>query len=334
MPPNRYPILTDSFGRVHDYLRISITERCNLRCRYCMPAEGIPLTPKDHLLSFEEIERLAAVFVDLGVRKIRLTGGEPLVRTGVEEVCRRLSGIAGLKTLALSTNGVLLRQKARELRHAGVTQINISLDTLVPAKFKRITLRDNLDSVLDGIREVSHGEFDSVKLNCVMIRGFNDDEIFDFVDLANALAVHVRFIEFMPFAGNGWSMESLIPSQEIRRIIETRHDLLPLGIVEAGRGPAQEFRIGGGRGTVGFIATISEPCCHSCSRLRITADGKFRTCLFAHEELDLRSSLRRGDALEALKLAIGGAVRGKWAQRPDPVDLLHATDRAMVAIGG
>lgn len=334
MQPDAPLILTDAFGRRHDYLRISITERCNLRCRYCMPAEGIPLTPKLHLLSFEEIERLAVMFVALGVRKIRLTGGEPLVRTGVEELCAALSGIAGLSTLALSTNGVLLQQKARQLREAGVSQINISLDTLAPEKFKRITLRDNLDSVLEGIRIATRAGFDSVKINCVMIRGFNDDEIVDFVELANALGVHVRFIEFMPFSGNGWSMESLISCREIREVIETRYALDPVEAIDEVRGPAMEFLVRGGGGSVGFIATITEPCCHSCSRLRITADGEFRTCLFARGEVDLRSLLRQGEGPDALKFAIGEAVRGKWGQRPNPLELSRLRDRAMVAIGG
>lgn len=299
-----------------------------------MPAEGIPLTPKLHLLSFEEIERLAVMFVGLGVRKIRLTGGEPLVRTGVEELCAALSGIAGLSTLALSTNGVLLQQKARRLREAGVSQINISLDTLVQEKFKRITLRGSLDSVLDGIQIATRAGFDSVKINCVMIRGFNDDEIVDFVELANALGVHVRFIEFMPFSGNGWSMEGLISCREIRELIETRYALDPVDATDDLRGPAKEFLVRGGGGSVGFIATITEPCCHSCSRLRITADGKFRTCLFASDEVDLRSLLRKGEDPEALKFAIGQAVRAKWGQRPDPPELSRLRDRAMVAIGG
>lgn len=328
------PVLTDAFGRVHDYLRISITERCNLRCRYCMPAEGIPPTPKDHLLTLEEIERLAALFVEMGVRKIRLTGGEPLVRHGVEDLCRRLAALPMLRTLALSTNGVLLGSKARRLREAGVAQINISLDSLSPAKFRHITMRDNLASVLEGIRESIALGFDSVKLNCVMIRGFNDDEIFDFVELANALAVEIRFIEFMPFAGNGWTMESLMPAREVRSIIETRYELIPDGIGEAERGPAKGFQIKGGKGTVGFIATITEPCCHSCSRLRLTADGKLQTCLFAVGKTDVLALLRSGVAPEGVRQSIQAAVRGKWLQRPDPAELIRTVDRAMVTIGG
>ncbi len=327
-------ILTDAFGRRHTYLRLSITERCNLRCTYCMPEEGIPLAEKDKLLSLEEIEALSRLFVELGVRKIRVTGGEPLVRAGVGELCGRLRQIEGLHTLALSTNGVLLAQKARGLRDNGVSHINVSLDTLSVDTFRTLARRDRLKDVLNGIYEAKRMGFESLKINVVVMRGVNEHELPDFVRLADALEVHVRFIEFMPFLGNKWSPELVVPLGEMKRIISSQFTLHPRETDPASDGPATEFSIQGGRGVIGFISSLSEPSCSGCSRLRLTADGMFRVCLFAQDAVDLKSLVRSGVSRLEMEKAIGEAVSGKWWRRPELNELVGKGDRAMVAIGG
>ncbi len=219
--------LTDRFGRLHNYLRISVTDRCNLRCRYCMPPHGIALVERDELLTFDEIVDLASIFVDLGVQKIRVTGGEPLVRKGVEDLCTRLATIPGLQTLALSTNGVLLEEKVHPLRSAGVQQLNISLDSLKPDRFEAMARRQQFAEVLRGIEAAVDAGFDAVKINTVVMRGFNDDELLDFVEFAQALSLHLRFIEYMPFVDNAWTEGKLVPYREMMKVITARYELTP-----------------------------------------------------------------------------------------------------------
>jgi cyclic pyranopterin phosphate synthase len=326
--------LTDRFGRIHRYLRMSITDRCNLRCQYCMPVEGIELKGKNDLLTFDEIEMLARIFVDLGIRKIRITGGEPLVRRGVEELCRRLASIPRLQALALTTNGVLLREKARALKEAGVQHLNISLDTLRPGRFEQITRRTSFHSVLGGLEAALSADFRSVKVNTVIIRGFNDDEILDFVEFARALSLNLRFIEYMPFLGNGWSEARSVPYREMKESIETRYELVPVPSSDSIPGPAKEFHLVGSRATIGFITTMSEHFCAACNRLRLTADGKLRCCLFARQESDLKRLLRNGCERQLIEQAIRAAVLEKWEKHPEAEELIQVHHGLMTAIGG
>src|SRR5712691_6179230 len=292
--------LFDRFGRGHTYLRISVTERCNLRCRYCMPEEGVQLLPKDHLLSFEEIERVAALFVRLGVRKIRLTGGEPLVRRGVDELVARIGKLKpqGLQRLAMTSNALLLRQHLEALRAGGLDAVNLSLDTLQPERFRQITLRDGCEETIDAIRAAAAAGFESVKVNAVVMAGVNDDEL---VDLARAFAlkdpIEMRYIEYMPFEGNHWGERlRMFPAEAIRARLEDELVLEPHGLEETAlvydvrdKKTGRKFE-----GTIGIISSMTEPFCASCNRIRLTADGHFRWCLLDEGELDLRAPLRSG----------------------------------------
>ncbi len=326
--------LTDRFGRDHTYLRISVTERCNLRCTYCMPAQGIRLKPKTELLTYDEIERLAGILASLGVRKIRVTGGEPLVRSGIEQLCERLSVIKGIDMLAISTNGTLLEKKAKLLRNAGVENINISLDSLREDRFETITLRSGHADVLRGIESAINAGFPSIKINAVIIRGVNDDEIPDFIEFARALSISVRFIEYMPFPGNNWNESQFISFNEMKQRIEEKYSLTPLTRDEPVPGPAKEYQIGSSDATAGFITTMSEHFCGSCNRIRLTADGRLRTCLFAKDGVDLKRLLRAGAPREVIEDAIRSAVLLKWEKHPDPEELMTNQDREMTAIGG
>jgi len=327
-------MLHDQYGRNHTYLRISVTGRCNLRCTYCMPEEGIKLRPKDSILTFDEIIHLSQVMVGFGVEKIRVTGGEPLVRKDVEKLCGRLARIEGLQTLALSTNGAYLKEKAGELRRAGVSHLNISLDTLQPERFLAITRRDSFSKVMQGIEAAVTEEFPSLKINTVIIRDFNDDEILEFVRLAISLGVNARFIEYMPFPGNDWKKELYVPSSEIHSIIESKY------VLEAKKqdghvpGPAVEFRVKGTEATVGFISTMSKPFCHGCNRLRLSSDGMLRVCLFAQDGIDVKTPLRRGASSEELKKVILGALAKKWEEHPGEEELERKEHGHMIGIGG
>ncbi len=326
--------LFDQFGRTHAYLRISVTDRCNLRCRYCMPARGIDLSPKDEMLTFDEISQLTEIFVEQGIKKIRLTGGEPLVRKGVDELCSRLAGISGVEVLGLSTNGVRLLEMAKVLRNAGVQHLNVSLDTLRRDRFRLVTLRTELDSVLQGIEEAQSVGFPSLKVNTVVMRGFNDDELLDLIAFAEEHALCVRFIEYMPFWRNGWNEVQFISCQEMKEIIETKYHLVPAQLDTAVRGPAKEFQVAGGRAAIGFISTVSEHFCADCNRLRLTADGRLRNCLFARDGVNLKRLLRAGATHDVIENAIRSAVILKWEKHPHVNELVASQNRAMVAIGG
>ena len=324
--------LVDGFGRVHRDLRISVTDRCNFRCTYCMPAEGLPWMSRDDLLTYEELTRVARVCVErFGFDGIRLTGGEPTVRAGLPVLVEQLAGLG--VDLALTTNGTRLPELAPVLVEAGLRRINISLDSLRRDRFEAITRRDELDAVLAGIDAAIAAGLDPVKLNCVVMRGVNDDEIVDFVDFGRDRGVEVRFIEFMPLDAQGeWSNDSVVAKAEIVSRIAAVHALEPA----EGRGtePAARYRFTDGRGSFGVIPSVTEAFCSSCDRVRLTADGMLRHCLFATRELDLRALLRDGATDDDLAAAITAEVGAKWAGHAINQVYFIRPARSMSQIGG
>jgi cyclic pyranopterin phosphate synthase len=306
--------LLDGFNRTIEYLRISVTDRCNLRCRYCMPGEGIGLISHDALLTFEEITRVVQVFARSGISKVRLTGGEPLVRKGIVDLLRRLGQIPEIHDLSLTTNGVLLESFAEPLLAAGLKRVNISLDSLQPERFHHMTRRDSFHKVWAGIESALRVGFHPTKLNVVVIRGFNEDEILPLARLTRDKPLDVRFIEYMP-AGQGqdWMPEDVLGVDEIKARIERFGPLIE-DDSGAHRGPARVYHWNGARGRIGLISPVSCHFCNHCNRLRITSDGKLRPCLFSDEEVDLKASLRGGcdDArlLELLEIALSKKPRG------------------------
>jgi cyclic pyranopterin phosphate synthase len=342
---SRRPIavpLVDGFARRVRDLRISITDRCNLRCAYCMPAEGMAWLPRTEVLSYEEIARVARVCVErFGFEAIRLTGGEPLVRSHVTRLVEMLAPLE--VDLALTTNGVKLAEVAHDLRQAGLDRVNVSLDTLRADRFRALTRRDDLDRVVAGIDAALDAGLAPVKVNAVVMRGVNDDEIVDLARFGRDRGVGMRFIEFMPLDAQGeWSAEAVVPSHEIVERIARAFPLDPLEPVDGASHvePATRWRYLDGRGDVGVIPSVTEPFCESCDRVRITAEGQFRTCLFALDETDLRAELRAPDGLAApdlddrLVAEIERAVAGKWAgHRIGRVDFVRPA-RSMSQIGG
>ncbi|XP_054791015.1 GTP 3',8-cyclase, mitochondrial-like isoform X1 [Prosopis cineraria] len=326
-------MLVDSFGRLHTYLRISLTERCNLRCQYCMPEEGVELTSSPKLLTRTEIMRLANLFVSSGVNKIRLTGGEPTVRKDIEDICWDLSSLKGLKTLAMTTNGIALARKLPKLKECGLTSVNISLDTLVPAKFEFMTRRKGHEKVMSSVNTAVDLGYNPVKVNCVVMRGFNDDEICDFVELTRGKPINVRFIEFMPFDGNVWNVKKLVPYSEMLDIVGKRF----IGLKRLQDHPtdtAKNFTIDGHQGTVSFITSMTEHFCAGCNRLRLLADGNLKVCLFGPSEVSLRDPLRQGAEDHELREIIGAAVKRKKASHAGMFDIAKTANRPMIHIGG
>ena len=332
--------LVDSFGRQHRDLRISVTDRCNFRCTYCMPAEGMVFQPRDHLLTFEEIERVARVAVErFGFDSIRLTGGEPTVRARLPVLVEKLAPLG--VDLSLTTNGSTLGANAHALRTAGLDRINISLDSLQPDRFAQLTRRDELAEVLHGIRAAVAAGFSPVKVNVVVVRGVNDDEIVDFARFGRREGVQVRFIEFMPLdADHRWDADAVVPSAEIVDAISAQYRV---DRVSRGHDPAQRYRyvdgdVAEGGGEFGVIGSVTEPFCSSCDRVRLTADGQLRACLFATEETDLRALLRgelQGDALDdALAAALAATVGSKWAGAGISNVTFIRPSRSMSEIGG
>lgn len=328
--------LTDTFGRRHDYLRISLTERCNMRCTYCMPEEGIPLRPREQFMRQEELLEIARVFTELGVRKIRLTGGEPLIRRDAVEI---IGGLARLPVeLAITTNGVLADRFVGTFREAGLRRVNVSLDSLRPERVHAITRRDHFHQVRANIDLLRREGFD-LKVNVVLLRGTNDDEIADFVDWSAREDVPVRFIEFMPFDGNRWDLRLAVPQREILDHVAARFGADRIEVVPgADHDTARHYRIKGARGGFGIIASVSNPFCDTCNRLRLTADGKMKNCLFSGGETDLLGALRQGHDIRPL---ITQGVLHKKRRRAgmDDLDQLsdparHTANRSMVAIGG
>jgi len=327
-------VLLDRFHRVHDYLRVSITDRCNLRCAYCMPESGLPWLDRAQVLSFEEITRFVRVCVSLGVTKVRITGGEPLVRRDVTGLVERLVGIDGIQDLSLTTNGVLLEELASPLRRAGLDRINISLDSLRRETFERLTRRDLFDRVMRGLEAAALAGFRPVKLNMVVVRGLNDGEIESFAELTRARPYHVRFLEYMPLDGDGrWCRDQIVSGAEMLARLE---QLGPLDRVAAD-GPsdvARRYRFRGARGEIGLVLPVTEPFCAGCSRLRITAEGTIKNCLFGQQEWNARDLMRAGATDEDLCTLIRVAVGAKKAAFGG-LDLdRDRSERSMSQIGG
>jgi len=327
----------DTFGRKHDYLRISLTERCNLRCLYCMPEEGVQLTPGEKLMSTAEVHRLARLFVNhFGVKKIRLTGGEPLIRADIVDIISELNRLksSGLEKIALTTNGITFGRQCTSLRAAGLDSVNISLDTLKPDRFERITRRKGLPAVLRSIEHALNANFDALKINCVPMRGLNEDEAEDFVQLTKDAPLEVRFIEYMPFGGNRWEWKKMITYGELQARIRSRfpgfHQLPPRSVHET----AKVFQVDGFAGTVGFIASMTNAFCGGCNRVRLTADGHLKVCLFGKEEISLKDAMRRGGSDLELCQMIVDAVRKKKKQHAGAINISKDSNRPMILIGG
>ncbi|MEQ2306796.1 hypothetical protein AMECASPLE_011925 [Ameca splendens] len=323
--------LTDSFGRRHNYLRISLTEKCNLRCQYCMPEEGVKLTPRGQLLSTSEVLTLARLFVREGVDKIRLTGGEPLIRPDVLDIIAELKKLEGLKTVAVTTNGMNLSKLLPKLREAGLDLINISLDSLVSAKFEFIVRRKGFHKVMESIDKAVELGYNPVKINCVVMRGLNEDELLDFVQFTEKKPVEVRFIEYMPFNGNKWNFKKMVSYQEM--LDQIRQQWPNLERLEAGPADtAKTFKVPGFKGQMGFITSMSDHFCGSCNRLRITADGNLKVCLFGNSEVSLRDVLRSGASDEELLQIIGAAVGRKKKQHAGMFSISQMKNRPMILI--
>jgi cyclic pyranopterin phosphate synthase len=326
--------LVDSFGRVHTDLRVSLTDRCNLRCSYCMPPEGLDWLPSPELLTDDEVVRVISIAVrDLGIREVRLTGGEPLLRRGLVDIVGRLSALTPKPRLSMTTNGIGLARVVESLAESGLERVNVSLDTLRRSTFVALARRDRIDDVFAGIDAARAVGLSPVKVNAVLMRGINDDEALDLLHYCLDHGLSLRFIEQMPLdAQHGWDREVMVTAQEILDRLSTTHTLTP--VEERGSAPAEEFLIDGGPATVGVIASVSRPFCGSCDRVRLTADGQVRNCLFAREESDLRAALRSGADDAEIARRFRESIAGK---RPghgidDPTFL--QPDRPMSAIGG
>lgn len=326
----------DRFGRVHRDLRISLTDRCSLRCTYCMPAEGVPWLAKANILTTDELERVARVAASLGITEVRLTGGEPLLRPDVVDVVRRMAGIEGEHgplEVSMTTNALRLPQLAGDLAEAGLARVNVSIDTLKADRFAELTRRDRLSDVLDGIDAARAAGFDPIKLNAVPMRGVNDDELVDLLRYAVGIGAELRFIEQMPLdAGHVWSRVQMVRGEEIVARLSEVFRLTPVG--ERGAAPAERFLVDDGSATVGVIASVTAPFCGACDRVRITADGQLRNCLFAREESDLLALLRDGADDDAIADLMRLCITGKRAGHGIDDEGFLQPDRPMSAIGG
>lgn len=329
-------ILTDGFGRRHNYLRISLLEKCNLRCTYCMPADGIALSPKASLMTADEIFGIAQTFAQNDVDKIRLTGGEPLLRKDFPEIIAKLAALN--ISLSITTNGILIDRHIDVLKQFNVKKINLSLDTLVSSKFASITLRNQFEKVVDNLHLLLNNDF-QVKVNVVLMKGFNDNEIVDFVKLTQFLPISVRFIEFMPFAGNEWDRSKMVSQNEILSLVGNTFAEDEIQKLEDEKNfTARTYKIKGFQGDFGIISSITNPFCDSCNRIRLTADGKIKNCLFSNSETDLLTPFRNGESITNL---ISESVQNKNKVRAgmatidemnDPAK--HFDNRSMIAIGG
>jgi GTP 3',8-cyclase len=326
--------LVDSWGREIRSVRISVTDKCNFRCRYCMPAEGLEWLPREEVLSFEEIARLVRVLSEMGVDEIRLTGGEPLVRRDLPVLVSFLTEIPGVRDLSLTTNGVLLDRLAGPLVEAGLTRLNVSLDSLSHVRFAEITRRDALDRVLAGLEEAErYPELRPIKVNCVAMRGFTEEEVPALAELARRKPYVVRFIEFMPLdADEAWKEDEVLTGGEIRALIEERWPLVEIPAKPSST--SRRFRFADGAGEIGFVNPVSEPFCSSCDRIRLTADGQLRTCLFSRREWDLKAPLREGAGDDELAQRIRFAVRHKELKHKINDPGFVRASRSMSQIGG
>lgn len=329
-------ILKDSFGRQHTYLRVSLTELCNLRCTYCMPADGIQLSPKSHIMNFDEIYEIVKLFVGHGVSKVRLTGGEPLVRKDVEVILRKLATLP--VELSMTTNAVLVDRYIDVLKECGIMNLNVSLDSLDAEKFNIITRRDNFEKVFQNIHLLIRQGF-NVKLNVVLMKGFNEDEIIDFINLTKELDINVRFIEFMPFDGNAWNKEKLVSYAEVMAIVEEFMGKEQVNrIQDAPNDTSKNYKIQDYKGSFAIISSVSNPFCDSCNRIRLTANGRIKNCLFSSTESDLLTPLREGKDLKPIIQKVmqskfqvrGGMDTLEKLEAPD----LHGKNRSMITIGG
>ncbi|MFH6934978.1 GTP 3',8-cyclase MoaA [Flavobacterium sp. FlaQc-30] len=329
-------ILTDGFGRRHNYLRISLLEKCNLRCTYCMPADGIALSPKASLMTAEEIFSIAETFVKNGVDKIRLTGGEPLLRKDFPEIVSKLASLD--ISLSITTNGILIDRHIAVLKQFKIKKINLSLDTLISSKFHAVTLRNQFEKVIDNLHLLLNNDF-QVKVNVVLMKGFNDNEIVDFVKLTQFLPISVRFIEFMPFAGNEWDRSKMVSQNEILSLVGNTFSSDQIQKLEDEKNfTSRNYKIKDFQGDFGIISSITNPFCDSCNRIRLTADGKIKNCLFSNSETDLLTPFRNGESIMNL---IETAIQSKKKVRAgmatidemnDPAK--HFDNRSMIAIGG
>jgi GTP 3',8-cyclase len=327
--------LIDSYGRIHDNLRISVTDRCNIRCFYCMPETDVHFVRRSEILDFEEIERFARIAAGLGIRKLRITGGEPLVRRDLPVLIRRLSAVPGVQDLALTTNGVLLPQLAEPLYQAGLRRINVHLDTLDPQRFLQITRRDEIGKVLAGLEACKQLGYSKIKINAVAVKNLVEADIVPLARYGRERGIEVRYIEFMPLDSQGlWARENVLSADEI---VETlSREISPLIEIpdRDPRAPATEYRYADGVGTVGFIASVTRPFCLNCNRIRLTSDGKLRYCLFAIEETDVRDLLRGGASDEEIAATVRETVRQKWIGHEINSSKFVAPPRPMYAIGG
>jgi cyclic pyranopterin phosphate synthase len=335
--PRRAPpsdLLTDGWGRLIKSLRISVTDRCNFRCHYCMPAEGLPWLERSELLAFEEIERLVGLMVRMGIEEVRLTGGEPLVRREFPRLVGLLAAIDGLGDLSLTTNGYLLERDAEALVEAGISRVNVSIDSLQRDRFFQMTRRDALPKVLRGLEKLAEfPQVQPIKINAVAIRGFTEQEALPLAEFARSTAFQVRFIEFMPLDGDrAWSADSVLTGEELRQIIHAVHPLEALPREPSAT--ARAYRFIDGKGEIGFINPISEPFCSDCNRIRLTAEGKLRTCLFSLHETDLRTPLRAGASDADLEQVIREAVWRKELKHRVGEAGFRQPQRTMSAIGG
>ncbi|MBX3411983.1 MAG: GTP 3',8-cyclase MoaA [Pirellulales bacterium] len=327
--------LVDSFGRVHGDLRISVTDRCNIRCFYCMPAGNVTFRPRHELLTFEEITRFVRVATRLGVRKLRLTGGEPLVRQSLAELVRMLAHVPGIEDIALTTNGILLEEQAAALKGAGLRRLNVSLDTLDPARFEQIARREGLDRVLVGIAAARRVGFEKIKLNAVAIRHLTEDDVVPLARFAREQQLELRFIEFMPLdADDAWQSEQVFAGEDLRRLLEAEFGRLVAHRSDDPSQPATDYDYADGSGRVGFINPVTQPFCSNCNRLRLTAEGQIRNCLFSTVEWDARAALRSGATEEELAELIRDCVAAKRRAHGINSDEFVRPERAMYQIGG
>ena len=326
--------LIDAFGRVHNNLRVSVTDRCNIRCVYCMP-ESVQFLPRAELLTFEEIERFVRVVAPMGIDKVRLTGGEPLVRRDLPKLVAKLVGIDGIKDVGLTTNGILLAPLARALWDAGLRRINVSLDTMDPARFEQLTRRTGFEQVIAGILAAKAAGFDPVKVNAVAIKGTTEDDVVPLARFAREHGLELRFIEYMPLdAGDRWERGKVLFAAEILDLLARAFGPLAPAPDQDPRAPAQDYEYLDGGGRVGLIASVSRPFCMSCNRVRLTADGKLRNCLFALEETDIRGLIRGGRPDEEVAAAVRRSVAGKWEGHEINTARFIKPGRLMHSIGG
>ena len=324
-------MIIDQHNRIHDYLRISLTERCNLRCNYCMPEEGIQLRPRNDFMSLKEVVAMATTFVSLGVKKIRLTGGEPLVRKDAKEILQELSKLP--IELAITTNGILVDEYIDTFKSCGITSINVSLDSLKEEKFNAITRRDYFGRVMANIQSLLNQKF-HVKVNAVVIKGVNDDEICDLVSWTRDKNVHVRFIEFMPFQGNKWDWSKGVSFKEMISIIENRFGSDIIKLDDGKNDTAKNFAIANHIGTFAIISSVTNPFCDTCNRIRLTADGKIKNCLFSSSETDLLTAMRAGEDIVPMILKSVWVKKALRSGIETLDDFAKQKNRSMTTIGG